>query len=144
MNVPSCDGDEAGGGFDVESWIDALGRGDVDALRATATDDMVIETVGSSSLLAGRRSFEEFSENLEVLADLTKNGIECQITELIAEDDRIALEFLGRAELADGTVFEEVHFLVLYLRDCKVCRIKKYAESELVETIFGSLVRRRS
>jgi ketosteroid isomerase-like protein len=142
--MPSCDGNGAGGGFDVNSWIEALGRGDVDALRAAATDDMVVETVGSWSPLAGRRSFDEFSENLAVLADLTKNGIECRITELIAEDDRIALEFLGRAELADGTVFDEIHFVVLYLRDGKVCRIKKYAESELVEAVFGSLVRRRS
>jgi hypothetical protein len=33
---------------------------------------------------------------------------------------------------------------VLHLRGGKVCRIKKYSESELAEAVFGSLVRRRS
>jgi ketosteroid isomerase-like protein len=136
-------GSEDGDGFDVEEWIDALGRADFRALRAAATDDMVVETVGSTSALAGSRTFEEFSENLAVVSEMTKNGLDCTITELTAEGDRIALEFVGKAELVDGTVFDEVHFMVLYLRDGKIYRLKKYAESGLVEAVFGSLVQRR-
>ena len=142
--MPSCsDRDGDGGRFDVEQWVDALGRGDISALRAAATEDMVVETVGASTPLAGRRTFQDFSENVAVLSDLTRNGIEFRITELIAERDRIALEIVGKAELVDGSVFDEIHFMVLYLRDGKVYRVKKYAESELAEAVFGSLVRRR-
>ena len=130
--------------FDVEEWIDALGRGDVGALREAATDDMIVETVASTSSLAGRRTFEEFSENLAVVSEMTKNGMEFEITELTAEGDRIALECVGRAELVDGSVFDELHFMILYLRDGKVYRVKKYAESGLVEAVFGSLVTRRA
>lgn len=140
---PVRGGNRTDNGFDVQAWVDAIGRADLGALRAAATDDMVVETVGTSTLLAGQRTFDEFSESVAVLADLTKNGLECEITELIADGDRIAVEFIGRAELADGTTFDETHFVVLYLRDGRVCRVKKYAESELIEAVFGPLVRRR-
>jgi len=132
----------AAASFDLQEWLDALSRADTDALRATATEDMIVETVGSSAL-AGRRTFSEFSENLAVIAEITQRNLAFSITEVTVEDNRMAVEFTGRAKLPDGTVFDEVHFVILYLRDGKIYRVKKYAESELVESVFGSLARRR-
>jgi ketosteroid isomerase-like protein len=129
-------------GFDVDHWIEALRSGDIEALRALATDDMVVETLGTSSFTAPR-TFEQFSENLQVLLDLASGTLEFRITDLLAGEDRIGVEFAGRAELPDGSRFDELHFTVLYLRNGKVWRIRKYSESELSESVFGQLARRR-
>jgi ketosteroid isomerase-like protein len=124
----------------LQRWLDAVSRRDRETLRQMATPDMEVVTIGARNAMAGTRGIEEFLEFIDLLAVSTKDGVRFRITELTVQDDRAAVEFVGQAELVDGTAYEDIHFQIFYIRDGRISRVKKYYDADLVEAIAGPLL----
>ena len=129
--------------FDIDRWITAISHADLPALRTLATSDMTIESLAPRSPLHGTIRLEDFGELLTILSQQTDHTITLTITELTAQHDRIAIECHSTAQLADGSTINETHLAILYHRNGKAYHMRHHAESELIETIFGSLAPRR-
>src|SRR5271168_5049954 len=89
----------------VRRWFSAAGRGDGKTYRQLMTDDVVVETMGTS-VLSGTRSLDDVVAFVEQLRLYTRDGIEFTITALTAEDDRVAAEATGRSEMVDGKRYD--------------------------------------
>jgi ketosteroid isomerase-like protein len=128
-------------GFDIAAWVDALNRGDIESLRTSLTEDCVIETLDERSTLAGRWTSSEFLELVELVVGLTRGGLGFSVSEIIADDERVAVELTGRTELADGTIAHDVILMVLHLRDGRITRIKTNRDAEILDAVLGRLTR---
>jgi ketosteroid isomerase-like protein len=128
-------------GFDIAAWVDALNQGDIVSLRASLTEDFVFETLGARSTLVGERTGSEFLELVELVAGLTLGGMGFSVSELTADDERVAVELTGRAELVGGAIVDDVHFMMVYLRGERIERIKAYSDAEIVDAVLGGLTR---
>jgi uncharacterized protein len=120
----------------VRRFVAALGSGDVEALRALMTEDIEAVCTGTS-LMAGTRRHADIVGAAALLGQMTKAGINFHIVELTAEADRVSAEIEGQSTLVNGQSYNNQ----FYLRDGKVCRMKEYMDSLLVENTLGPLVR---
>jgi uncharacterized protein len=124
----------------VRRWFSAAGRGDGKTYRQLMTDDVVVETMGTS-VLSGTRSLDEVVAFVEQLRLYTRDGIEFKITALTAEDDRVAAEATGRSQMVDGTRYDNAYHILFRLRDGKICRVNEYLDTRLVDAVVGPLLR---
>jgi ketosteroid isomerase-like protein len=123
----------------AQRWLRAVGEGDEATFRACMTDDGVHEVMGTS-VLAGERSVDEVAELAQQLHAATKDGLTFKILNITAEDDRVAIEFVGSSELVTGGSYNNVYHLLFHFRDGKVCRVKEYTDSKIVDEAVGPLL----
>jgi ketosteroid isomerase-like protein len=117
-------------------WIETAGSGDADGFRATMSDDVVVQTMGTS-ILSAKRGLDEVTELVRTVKKHTKNGIDFRIVETTAQDDRVAVEYSGKCEMANGERYDNVYHLLFHLRDGKICRVKEYMDTALVDSVLA-------
>lgn len=123
----------------AERWLRAVGGGDTDQLRTLMTDDAVWQLMGAS-VLAGERDVDGLIELAGMLHGAMKNGLEFEFLNFTAEDDRVAVEFRGKAELAAGGSYNNVYHLLFHFRDGKVAHVKEYTDSKILDEAVGPLL----
>ena len=123
----------------AESWLTAVGGGDTDAVRELMTDDAVWQLMGTS-VLAGERDVDGLVELTGLLHGAMKDGLEFEFLNFTAEDNRVAVEFRGKSELATGGAYNNVYHLLFHFRDGKVCHVKEYTDSKVIDDAVGPLL----
>jgi hypothetical protein len=123
----------------ARSWLEAVGRGDLETFRSLNTED-VVHTVVGTSVLSGDRDLAALLELVGQLAQFTKAGLHFEFSHFTEEQDRVAVEFTGATELVNGTRYDNVYHLLFHFRDGKVARVKEYLDTQLVTDTVGPIV----
>jgi uncharacterized protein len=123
----------------AEAWLRAVGSGDTETMQSLMTDDARWQLMGDS-LLAGERDIAGLLELAAQLYSAMTGGIEFEFLNFTAEDDRVAVEFRGRAELVTGGTYNNVYHLLFHFRDGKICHVKEYCDSKIIDAAIGPLL----
>lgn len=123
----------------ARSWLEAVGRGDLETFRSLVTDD-IVHTVTGTSVLSGDRDLAGLLQLVSQLKQFTVAGLRFEFSHFTEEDDRVAVEFTGTAELINGTRYDNVYHLLFHFRDGKVARVKEYLDTQLVSDTIGPIV----
>lgn len=123
----------------VKSFLDALGAGDAERMKALITTDMTAIAIGTS-VLSATRSYDEVLGAAHMLKSATKNGIEFRILNLTAEADRVAAEVEGYSTLANGVPYNNWYHTLFFIRDGKICKMKEYFDTKLTDAVLAPLV----
>jgi ketosteroid isomerase-like protein len=60
-----------------------------------------------------------------------------KITAVTAEEDRVAVEAEGRAELEDGRLYENTYHFLFYLRDGRIREAREHNNTAVPAALFG-------
>jgi len=123
----------------AQRWLEAVGSGDTDSVRTLMSDDAVWQLMGTS-VLAGERDVDGLVELAALLHSAMKDGLEFEFLHFTAEDDRVAVEFRGRSELAAGGSYDNVYHLLFHFRDGKIVHVKEYTDSKIIDAAVGPLL----
>lgn len=120
------------------AWLHAIENNDMDAYRASLTDDVCHEVMGSCAL-SGKRDKAESCALVSQLVDAFADGVRFDIETVTAEEDRVAVEFRGYAELSSGGSYNNSYHVLFQIRDGKICHIREYADTKLVDDVLASM-----
>jgi ketosteroid isomerase-like protein len=123
----------------AERWLRSVGSGDTEALRSLMTEDAVWQLMGTS-VLAGERDVDGLVELAGQLHAAMKGGLDFEFLNFTAEDDRVAVEFRGRSELITGGSYDNAYHLLFHFRDGKICHVKEYTDSKIIDAAVGPLL----
>jgi uncharacterized protein len=123
----------------AKEWLEAVGNGDEATFRALSTDDCVHQVMGTS-LLSGERNLDQVAELAAALHGATRDGLSFEFLNLTAEDDRVSVEFEGSSELETGSTYNNVYHLLFHFSEGKVCRVKEYVDTKVVDEALGPIL----
>ena len=123
----------------ARAFVDALSRGDVDAMAQVISEDIVADAKGTS-VVSGRRNHAEVLEAVAGIRASTKDGIAFDIVALTEEGDRVVCEVAGASELVTGQPYNNEYAFVFTIRDGRVCAIREYFDTKLAEETMGPLL----
>jgi len=123
----------------ARAFIDALSRGDVDAMDRVIAPDIVADAKGTS-VLSVVRDRDQVLEAVAGLKASTKNGIAFDIVSLTEEGDRVVCETRGSSELLTGQPYNNEYVFIFTIRDGRICGIREYFDTKLVDETMGPLL----
>lgn len=122
----------------ARSFLDALGVGDVEAVKGLITDDIVAVCTGTS-LLSGTRGYAEIVGAADIFTKITKSGLRFEILTMTAEEDRVAVEAQGHSELVTGAAYNNQYHFLFHVRDGRICMLKEYIDTKLADEVLAPL-----
>jgi hypothetical protein len=123
----------------ARNWLEAVGTGDTDRLLSLMTDDGRVHTIGTS-VLSADRDLDALVTLVGQLKQFTVDGLHFEFSHFTEEDDRVAVEFTGAAELVNGTRYDNSYHLLFHFRDGKIARVKEYLDTQLVNDTVGPAI----
>lgn len=120
----------------VVEFMNAMGRGDVETVKALSTDDLVAITTGTG-IVSGTRNYEVIMQSVAAFPQITKAGVTVKILNLTAEDDRVAMEWDGFATMVSGKEYNNHYHNLMFIRDGKVCKMVEYCDLKLADYALG-------
>ena len=100
------------------------------------TDDAVWWVSGTTSL-SGSHPKEVFRQMISGMGPLAPKGVQMNVLQVTAEDDRVAVEAVSHGELSNGKLYQNKYHLLLTVRDGKVSSVKEYMDTEHVTEVLG-------
>jgi ketosteroid isomerase-like protein len=80
---------------------------------------------------------DQFQVLMGRVKHVLKTPVQVAIRHVTAEADRVAVEFDGHAELADGRAYDNTYHFLYILRDGKILEQREHANSAYAQTLFG-------
>ena len=120
------------------TFISALGASDIETVKRLMTPD-VHATLMGTSVLSGDRGYDDIVAIGELFPKITKDGIRFDLVSATAEDDRVSMELQGHCELVDGRTYDNQYHWLFHIRDGRVCRIKEYLDTKLLDELLAPL-----
>ena len=119
----------------VTRFIDAMCRGDGEALAAFYTADGTVWTSGST-LISGTRHASEVAEFAGGVLQAFPDGLEFVVTGMTAEGDRVAVECYSKGRHVTGIDYRNQYHFLFECRDGKVAALREYMDTELVTAVL--------
>ena len=114
------------------------------ALKLVATlgagaPDMSLVTDDAVWWAPGRGEFdnETFAKMASGFASMFKNPSQIAVHGVTAEDNRVAIEAQGHAELTNGKVYRNTYHYLFVFQDGKICQGKLYNDTQHAKEIAG-------
>ncbi|RWR02211.1 hypothetical protein ED28_09070 [[Pantoea] beijingensis] len=120
----------------AQTYFAALGRYDIDGMRACMTDDATWWIVPGTSF-SGLHPKETFLSYIPKLFDGTVGRLDFEPFEITAEDNRVIIVTKGNLQFNDGRVYASNYCFVLTFRDGKIVSGKEFLDPIHVNEIFG-------
>ncbi len=124
----------------VRNFVAALGKGDVEGMRACIAENIAAVCTGTC-LLSGTRGYAEVLGAAGMLGQITKAGIDFKVLTLTAEDDRVAAELEGTSMLVNDKPYNNQYHFLFTLSGGKIVGMKEYMDTLLTENLLGPFVR---
>lgn len=125
----------------VVRFITAMSEGDPAAADACLAADAVAVTKGFSKF-TGTTDREAIVALMGSLKTLIPTGLRAKILSVIAEDERVSVEFEGDAVTSDGRPYHNQYCMTFTLRDGKIVRSHEYFCTRHAEdALFPALAR---
>jgi uncharacterized protein (TIGR02246 family) len=124
----------------MERYVAALEAGDAEALRGFFAEDATWWLVGDlpmSGTWSGRDAImDDFFGT--AMARYAPGSISLEVTGMVAEGDRIALEWTSRARTTAGVPYENFCIGVFTLRDGRIAAVREYMDTAYARRVaFG-------
>ena len=123
----------------VYNMHEAISRGDLDGMFDHMTEDVTFRVQGNH--LLGRRKFqgkEDIVENLlMVIFGRLQGGVEVKIENIAAENDKVFLQFSGKATRLSGEPYENEYVQLFEFRDGKISSITEFLDTALLAEVLG-------
>jgi len=122
----------------VIDFFEAGNRGDVSRCMDLLADDVHWSNHGTtrfSGPFIGKQALGE--ELMGPLFASLKNGLYTGIDRLIGEGDTVVMQGSGQAETHDGRPYNNKYCMVVEIQDGKIARVVEYADTALVNEVFG-------
>lgn len=119
----------------VLDFMDALSRGDVDAVVNAYADDGKVWTSGST-LISGTRTKDQVREVTATIMDVFPEGIDFTVTGMTAEEERVAVEAESYGKHVSGQIYSNKYHFLFVFRDGKLVELKEYMDTEPVTDIL--------
>ena len=121
----------------VRRFLDAMNRGDVQAIVDAYAADGYVWTMGNT-LASGQYDKQQISEFAGGIYEAFPKGIRFEVLNMTAEDDRVAVEATSEGEHVSGAPYRNRYHFLFTLRDGKLASLKEYMDTELLtEVICG-------
>jgi ketosteroid isomerase-like protein len=121
-------------------FVEALGNGDAEAVRAVLSDDLVAVARGTG-VASGSRNYAEIIAVFEMFARITETGLNPTILSVTAEDDRVIVEWEGNCTLVNGAKYDNQYVHVFFVRDGRIHALRGYYDTLLANEVLGPLMR---
>jgi ketosteroid isomerase-like protein len=118
----------------VAEFFTHLNKGHQAAALAMLRDDCVW-VVPSSIPGGGEKSKQAFADLLSGILQLFASGPRFEIVSVTAEDDRVAIEMIGRGALRSGRQYENRYQFLMRLEDRKIIRVHEYVDTHYSMTV---------
>ncbi len=122
----------------VREYCDAIGKMDVDRVKAVMHPDCVIWAAGNS-FFSGKFDVDGlFKSGERVFSVFDDKGFAFDIKHLTAEENRVAAEMESVATHKDGTPYKnKYHFFFLFDDEGKILEYKEYMDTMHATEIIG-------
>jgi ketosteroid isomerase-like protein len=121
----------------VLAFIESLSRGQPD--EGLLCDDATWWVPGMGTL--SRAQFFALSDAFQ---DLVKAPATMIVVAVTAEQDRVAVEANGEAELKDGRLYSNTYHFLFHLRDGKIAQAREHNNSAVPAALFGNTLTRQA
>ena len=123
----------------VLKFIEAMGRSDA-ATAATCLNPDATTLAKGFGRFAGVRHYDVIVGTIAVFKELVPTGLSPTIHTVIAEGDRVVVEFEGNATLANGARYDNQYCMVFTLRDGRISRVNEYFCTLLADQVLYPLI----
>jgi ketosteroid isomerase-like protein len=121
----------------VEDAFAKWSRGDGSAFFALLADDVHWTVIGStpvSRTYTSKRAFQEGA--VQPLGTKLASAIQPTVRDILADGEKIALQWEGRATAKNGTIYNQTYCWVMRFENGKVCEGTAYLDTELITQIW--------
>lgn len=122
----------------VQSWFDAVNRGDSDAIYKMLAEDFHFRSMYVSPphmrIEWGKEEFATASGNMSAQM---KKPIALKVTSMIAEGDSVAAEAESHGEMLDGNVYNNLYHFLFEIKKGKISKVREYSCSYHAWEFFG-------
>jgi uncharacterized protein len=123
----------------VVDFIEAFSRGDAQAAKVCLAPDAVTIAKGFGKL-SGARPYEIIIATTAAFRELIPTGLRPTFHSVIAEGDRVAVEFEGDATLANGERYCNQYCMVFTLAEGQIKLVNEYYCTLLADQKIGPLL----
>jgi ketosteroid isomerase-like protein len=121
----------------VEDAFAKWSRGDGGAFFALLAEDVRWTVIGStpvSRTYTSKRAFQEGA--VQPLGEKLSGAIQPTVRDLIAEGDKVALQWEGRGTGKNGTIYHQTYCWVMQFENGKVREGTAYLDTELITQLW--------
>ena len=126
----------------IGSFLQALGRHDVEVILSYLSEDVVFETRAHFHG-AAKKNRAEFANDIPFAREMLPDGIEYTIEAMTAEDDRVHVECSGCGKTFDGVSYNNFYHLAFRLRDGKITQFRDYMDTDYLLRVMRPAMERR-
>ncbi len=123
----------------VLEFIAAMGTSDPVRAAPCLNADAYTE-VRNWSKFGGRRKAEVIVGTIGAFNILLPTGLRPEILSVTAEEDRVVVEFEGKAVASDGRPYPNNYCMVFTMQNSKISRVHEYFCSKLADDVLWPLV----
>jgi hypothetical protein len=121
----------------VEDAFAKWSRGDGAAFFTLLADDLRWTVIGSTPVSRTYTSKSAFLEGaVQSLGTKLSGAIQPSVRDLIAEGDKVVLQWEGRASGKNGTIYHQTYCWVMRFENGKVCEGTAYLDTELITQLW--------
>ena len=121
----------------VEDAFAKWSRGDGTAFFALLADDVHWTVIGSTPVSRTYMSKREFQEGaVQPLTAKLAGAIMPTVRDILADGEKIALQWEGRSTAKNGTIYHQTYCWVMRFENGKVCEGTAYLDTELITQIW--------
>jgi ketosteroid isomerase-like protein len=121
------------------AFMTEFSSGDRAAAWRRATDD-VRWTVNQHSIPKGELAVFDraaYDAMVESSGDLFPQGITIEVTDAVAENDRVMLEARGHGALADGRIYANHYIFTFRFRGDRICEVAEYLDTAYAQGMLA-------
>jgi ketosteroid isomerase-like protein len=119
----------------AKAFIDGVSEGNVDAMMNCLHDDGAIETMGKT-LISGVNDKKTVRGLATLVQDAFPKGIKLTISNLIGENDTVAVEAESLGTHSSGKIYNNKYHFLMRFRDGKIIYMKEYLDTEHVTEVL--------
>ncbi|MEE3327583.1 MAG: nuclear transport factor 2 family protein [Myxococcota bacterium] len=112
----------------ARAFIDAISRGDAQAIQDAYAEDGSSWTIGSMPI-SGRFSKAEIAQTASSVLDVFPEGLTFTVHSMTAEDDRVAIEAESKGIHVSGKEYNNLYHFLMRVRDGKIVEWKEYMDT---------------
>jgi len=119
----------------ARKFIEGVAANNVNQMMDCVHEEGFIETMGNT-LISGAASKKDVRSKAADIVGAFPTGLKMDITNLIGENDTVAIEVAGTGVHSSGKQYNNrYHFLMRY-KDGKIIWMKEYLDTELVTEVL--------
>jgi ketosteroid isomerase-like protein len=121
----------------IRDAFDAWSRGEGRVFFKLVADDVRWTVTGTTPISRTYNSKRDFRSALSAMAEHLASELKIVVRDVIADGDKVAVQFESHAQGKNGTAYDQTYCWVLRLAEGQVREVIAYLDTELVSKLFA-------